>query len=288
MSAASPSTTTSTPSTGERDGRRIDSFDVVAFDADDTLWRSEDSFEQAERRFAELLVPHVPTGVDVDAALRATEKAELSISGYGVKAFTLSMVRAAITVTEGNVPSSVLGELLDIGRDMLTEPVHLLADVPEVLAAVSSHTRVVMITKGDLVHQTRKVTTSGIEHHFSDIEIVLEKDAETYVRILRRLGVDPGRFCMVGNSVRSDILPVMAIGGTRRPRAVPHHLGTGAGRRSRRGGRGAELHRRGPRLARSRFRAVGVDPVTRWSAALCTRGRPGPGWARCSRAGCCR
>jgi putative hydrolase of the HAD superfamily len=202
--------------------RRIDSFDVVAFDADDTLWRSEDSFEHAERRFTELLAPHVPTGVDVDAALRATEKADLSISGYGVKAFTLSMVRAAITVTEGDVPSSVLRELLDIGRDMLTEPVHLLADVPEVLATVSTHTRVVMITKGDLVHQTRKVTTSGIEHHFTDIEIVLEKDPETYARILRRLGVDPGRFCMIGNSVRSDVLPVMAIGG--HAVHVPYHI----------------------------------------------------------------
>jgi putative hydrolase of the HAD superfamily len=160
--------------------------------------------------------------VDLDAALRATEKADLSISGYGVKAFTLSMVRAAITVTEGKVPSSVIGELVDLGRDMLTEPVHLLPHVPEVLSAVSPHTRVVLITKGDLVHQTRKVTTSGIEHHFADIEIVLEKDAATYAKILRRLGVEPDRFCMIGNSVRSDVLPVMAIGG--HAVHVPYHI----------------------------------------------------------------
>ena len=203
-------------------GRRIDAFDVVAFDADDTLWRSEDSFAHAEQRFSELVGPYVPTGVDLDAALRAIEKADLSISGYGVKAFTLSMVRAAIDVTEGAVPSSVIGELVDLGRAMLTEPVHLLPHVPEVLAAVSPHTRVALITKGDLVHQTRKVTTSGIEHHFADIEIVLEKDPDTYLKILRRLDVAPERFCMVGNSVRSDVLPVMAIGG--HAVHVPYHI----------------------------------------------------------------
>ncbi|HSL74456.1 MAG TPA: HAD family hydrolase [Ilumatobacteraceae bacterium] len=202
--------------------RRIDGFDVVAFDADDTLWRSEDSFVHAEQRFVELVSPYVPTGVDVDAALRATERADLSVSGYGVKAFTLSMVRTAVDVTEGKVPAVVIGELVDIGRAMLTEAVHLLPHVPEVLAAVSPHTCVVMITKGDLVHQTRKVTTSGIEHHFDEIEIVLEKDADTYAKILRRLGVPAERFCMIGNSVRSDVLPVMAIGG--HAVHVPYHI----------------------------------------------------------------
>ena len=202
--------------------RRIDAFDVIAFDADDTLWRSEDSFAHAEQRFTELVGPYVPTGVDLDAALRATEKADLSISGYGVKAFTLSMVRSAIDVTEGKVPSAVIGELVDLGWAMLTEPVHLLPHVPEVLAAVSPHTRVALITKGDLVHQTRKVTTSGIEHHFDDVEIVLEKDPETYTRVLRRIGVAPERFCMIGNSVRSDVLPVMALGG--HAVHVPYHI----------------------------------------------------------------
>ena len=203
-------------------GRRIDGFDVVAFDADDTLWRSEDSFERAEQRFVELVAPHAPRGVDVDAALRATERADLSITGYGVKAFTLSMVRAALTITDNAVPAAVVAELLEIGRDMLTEPVHLLADVPEVLAAVSPHARLALVTKGDLVHQTRKVTTSGIEHHFDDIEIVLEKDPATYRKLLHRLGVDPSRFCMIGNSVRSDVLPVMAIGG--HAVHVPYHI----------------------------------------------------------------
>jgi putative hydrolase of the HAD superfamily len=202
--------------------RRIDRFDVVAFDADDTLWRSEDSFRYAERRFVELVSPYAAVGVDVEDALTAVERADISITGYGVKAFTLSMVRAAINVTEGRIPSTVVGELADLGRSMLVEDVHLLPHVSEVLAAVSPSVRTVLITKGDLVHQTRKVTTSGIEHHFSDIEIVLEKDPDTYAKILHRLGVAADRFLMIGNSLRSDVLPVLALGG--HAIHVPYHI----------------------------------------------------------------
>jgi putative hydrolase of the HAD superfamily len=202
--------------------RRIDQFDVVAFDADDTLWRSEDSFRYAEQRFVELVSPYASVGVDVEAALVAVERADISVTGYGVKAFTLSMVRAAITVTEGRIPSTVVGELADLGRSMLVEDVHLLPHVSEVLAAVSPNVRTVLITKGDLVHQTRKVTTSGIEHHFADIEIVLEKDPDTYAKILQRLGVAADRFLMIGNSLRSDVLPVLALGG--HAIHVPYHI----------------------------------------------------------------
>ena len=202
--------------------RRIDGFDLVAFDADDTLWRCEDSFRAAEHRFAELIAPYAPPGVDVLAALTATEHSDLSVTGYGAKAFTLSMVRAAITVSEGNVPAAVIEELIDLGRDMLTEQVHLLPHVPEVLACVAGVCRTMIITKGDLVHQTRKVTTSGLDHHFAEIEIVLEKDIETYAKILDRLEVDAHRFCMIGNSVRSDILPVLQLGG--HAVHIPYHL----------------------------------------------------------------
>lgn len=202
--------------------RRIDQFDIVAFDADDTLWRSEDSFRHAEHRFVELVAPYASAGVNVEDALKAVERADISVTGYGVKAFTLSMVRAAINVTEGRIPSMVVGELADLGRSMLVEDVHLLAHVSEVLAVVSPSVRTVLITKGDLVHQTRKVTTSGIEHHFTDIEIVLEKDPDTYSKILHRLGVAPDRFLMVGNSVRSDVLPVLALGG--HAIHVPYHI----------------------------------------------------------------
>jgi putative hydrolase of the HAD superfamily len=187
-------------------------FDLIGLDADDTLWHSEDSFAAVEERFVELVSPYVPAGVDVAAALRATERAHLPIAGYGVKSFTLAMVRAAINVSEGTVPALVIGQLVDAGLAMLTENVRLLPDVPAVLADIARDHRLVLITKGDLVHQTRKVEMSGIAHHFEAVEVVLEKDPETYSRILRQLDVKPERFCMVGNSVRSDILPVLAIG----------------------------------------------------------------------------
>ena len=201
---------------------RLEQFDVVAFDADDTLWKSEDSFQDAEARFAGLVDPYAPVGIDVLDALHAVERLDIASQGYGVKAFTLSMVRAAIDMTEGAVPTAVIRQLVDIGAAMLVEPVHLLPHVPDVLERVGRNTRLVLITKGDLVHHTRKVTTSGLEHHFSDIEIVLEKDAEIYTKLLVRFGVDPDRFCMVGNSVRSDVLPVMSIGG--HAVHVPYHV----------------------------------------------------------------
>ncbi len=201
---------------------RLDDFDLIAFDADDTLWQSEDSFNRAELAFADLVGPYCPVGVDVEEALRAVERADLSVSGYGVKAFTISMVRAAISASNRTVPVEVIEQLVEIGQHMLTEPVHVLNHVPEVLAAVGAEKRIVMITKGDLVHQTRKTTTSGLEHHFSDIEILLEKDPATYAKIFRRLGVEPDRVLMVGNSVKSDILPVLALGG--HAVHIPYHM----------------------------------------------------------------
>ena len=190
------------------------SFDVVAFDADDTLWHSEDGFTASELRFVELVAPFAPEGIDVRAALTAVERKNLPVFGYGVKAFGLSAVEAALSITDGTVPTSVISELLERVRATLTEPVRLLPHVPEVLAAVGRHYRIVLITKGDLIHQTHKVETSGLAHHFTDVEILLEKDPQTYDRIFRKIGIAAERVCMVGNSVRSDILPVMALGGT--------------------------------------------------------------------------
>src|SRR5262245_39938281 len=134
-------------------------FDVVGFDADDTLWHSEDSFHTVEARFVELLEPYVDPGIDVAAALPARGPPHIPIAGYGVKAFTLSMVQAAVTMSDGRVPAVVVGEIVEAGLDMLVEPVRLLPDVPEVLADVGRDHRLALITKGDLVHQTRKITT---------------------------------------------------------------------------------------------------------------------------------
>ncbi len=201
---------------------RGDAFDVVGFDADDTLWKSEDYFQAAEDMYAELVGPHTPDGVDALDALHAIELDNVPISGYGVKAFALSMVQAAVTATGGRVPASVLGRIVDHAHEMLMDPVELLDGVPETLAAVGRTHRLVLITKGDLVHQIRKVRTSGLEHHFEHIEVVLEKDVDTYRRVLDEWGIEPARFCFVGNSVRSDVLPIIELGGT--GVHVPYHV----------------------------------------------------------------
>jgi putative hydrolase of the HAD superfamily len=188
-------------------------FDVIGFDADDTLWHSEDSFTAVEQQYVDLVAPYTADGADVRAALRATERQHVPISGYGVKAFTLSMVECAVTVTQGAVPASVIGDVVRLGMAMLTEPVRLLPGVTDVLADLAEDHRLVLITKGDLVHQWRKLDNSGITHHFAHIDVVMEKDEATYRRVLNDVDVAPERFCMVGNSVRSDVLPVLALGG---------------------------------------------------------------------------
>jgi len=201
---------------------RGDLFDIIGFDADDTLWRNEEDFRAAEALYAERVGPYVPDGIDVLDALRAIEIGNVAISGYGIKAYALSMVQAAVTATGGRVPSSVIGELVDHAHDMLIQPVELLAGVPETLAAVGRTHRIMLITKGDLIHQLRKVRTSGLEHHFEHIEVVAEKDPNTYRNLLTERSIDIIRFAMVGNSVKSDILPIVEIGG--HGVHVPYHM----------------------------------------------------------------
>lgn len=197
-------------------------FDVVGFDADDTLWRSEDFFRDAEAMFEQIVSPYAPEGVDVLDSLHAIELDNVPVSGYGVKAFALSMVQSAVTATRGTVPADVIGQLVDHTHEMLLHPVELLDGVPETLAAVGATHRLVLMTKGDLVHQTRKLRTSGLEHHFDHIEIMLDKDVDSYRRIFEEWSIDAERFLMVGNSVRSDILPIVELGGS--GVHIPYHL----------------------------------------------------------------
>jgi putative hydrolase of the HAD superfamily len=151
--------------------------------------------------------------VDIKAALIATERKNIDAYGYGVKSFGLSSMEAAITLSNGEIPAVELQKILRGVREHLTEPVRVFEGVAEVLAQVSAQFRTILITKGDLAHQTRKVETSGLSHHFEHVEIVLEKDPDTYAHVLKSLDINPKRFCMVGNSMKSDILPVLAIGG---------------------------------------------------------------------------
>jgi putative hydrolase of the HAD superfamily len=189
-------------------------IDVVAFDGDDTLWHSESHFVDAHDRYVALLAPYVEDRAKLDAAVLGTEAANLAVYGYGVKAFTLSLIETAIDVTGGRVTNKEITSILELGKGLLNHPVELLEGVQDTIDALAMTGRDLMvITKGDLFHQETKVAGSGLADRFSQVEIVSEKDVATYRRIISGLGVDPARFLMIGNSVRSDILPVVELGG---------------------------------------------------------------------------
>ena len=187
-------------------------IDVVALDGDDTLWHSENQFVMTQDRYTELLADHIdkPT---LDALLLDRERANIEVFGYGVKGFTLSMIETAIEVTKGRVDTGVIMTIIENAKDMLQHPVELLDGVDETVRQLIGDFRVMVITKGDLFHQESKLARSGLADLFWEIEIVAEKDEATYQRILSRYDIDPATFVMVGNSVKSDILPVLALGG---------------------------------------------------------------------------
>ena len=186
---------------------------ALGFDADDTLWHNEGLFSAAHAKFHALLAAHHDAAT-VDRALYATELRNLPLYGYGAKGFTLSAIETAIELTAGRVSPAELRELIALGRDILAHPVELLDAVPDVLAdlADAGH-RMILITKGDLQHQERKITESGLAPRFLATEVVSEKDDATYRRVLARHGIDPTRFLMIGNSLKSDIAPILRLGG---------------------------------------------------------------------------
>jgi putative hydrolase of the HAD superfamily len=194
---------------------------VIGFDADDTLWHNENIFEKTHERYRALLARYHDTST-VDRTLFATEMRNLELYGYGVKGFTLSAVETAIQLTAGKISGEEIQQLIELGREMLLHPVELLEGVPEILAELSRRHRLLVITKGDLRDQERKLAKSGLAQHFDRVEIVSEKDAGTYERILRRHDISADRFLMVGNSLRSDILPVLTLGAA--GAHVPYHL----------------------------------------------------------------
>jgi putative hydrolase of the HAD superfamily len=188
------------------------SIEVVAFDADDTLWHSEIHFVRAEAKFVELLSPWA-SPAETSERLLKMEQSNLGLFGYGMKGFTLSMVETALEVSGGQVSQASISEVIRWGKDMLAHSVELIDDVAETVAAVGEVYRLVLITKGDLSHQESKVARSGLDHHFESVQVVSEKTPATYAAIVTRLGIEPHEFVMVGNSIRSDIEPVLAIGG---------------------------------------------------------------------------
>ncbi len=194
---------------------------TIGFDADDTLWQNEQFYRLTETHFTELLSDYAE-GAVVSDRLLAAEKRNLQHYGFGIKGFTLSMIETAIEITEGNVPASVIAQILDTGRDLLSHPVETLPEVRETLAALSDHYLLVLITKGDLFDQERKLAQSGLGDFFHAVEIVSDKTAVTYRRIFSKIGGGPERAMMVGNSLKSDIVPAIAAGSY--GVFVPHEL----------------------------------------------------------------
>jgi putative hydrolase of the HAD superfamily len=185
---------------------------VVGFDGDDTLWHSETRFSVTQAEFRELLKRHVPDA-DVDARLAEMEMKNLSIYGYGIKSFTLSMLETAIDLTQAHIPASDLEVILGWGKRMLMEPTELLDQVEQTLKQIAGRYDLLLITKGDLFDQESKLARSGLGDLFLGVEIVSEKSVESYEGIFRRRGIAPGEFVMVGNSLRSDVVPVVTLGG---------------------------------------------------------------------------
>jgi putative hydrolase of the HAD superfamily len=196
-------------------------IDVIAFDGDDTLWHNESVFSLTHEWFREVVARYGDSEM-LDNVLYATEKANLRLFGYGVKAFTLSMIETAIEVSSGAVSGTEIQRIIDAGKDMLAHPVELLEGVEATLDVLAGSYRLMVITKGDLFDQESKLARSGLAERFWRVAIVAEKDPDTYRRVLAAHDIDPSRFLMVGNSVPSDIRPVLEVGG--RAAHVPYEI----------------------------------------------------------------
>ena len=182
---------------------------IIGFDADDTLWENEVFFHRAQMKFIELH-PHIK---DPEEVIFQIEKENIKFYGYGIKGFILSLLETSARFSNSQTNLLNIAKIIKIGKDMLSQPIKLLPKVKDTLQHLSDHYTLIMITKGDLLDQQRKVKKSGLLKYFSSIEIVSEKDEQTYLEILHKNNVFPKDFLMVGNSLKSDILPVIKIGG---------------------------------------------------------------------------
>jgi putative hydrolase of the HAD superfamily len=189
-------------------------IELIGFDGDDTLWHSESYYQGAHAEFERIVGAYVDLAdARVHDRLLATERANLGLFGYGAKGMTLSMLETAIALTDARIAAADLHRLIELGKGVLGHPVDLLDGMADAVRAVAARHRLVLITKGDLFHQEGKVARCGLADLFGRIEIVSEKDPATYARLLREFDLPAERFAMVGNSLRSDIAPVVALGG---------------------------------------------------------------------------
>jgi putative hydrolase of the HAD superfamily len=188
------------------------SIQVIAFDADDTLWVNEPYFQETEREFCELLEDYLPQHTTARELLQ-TEINNLSLYGYGIKGFMLSMIETALKVTDYKLEGKAVENILQYGKNLLARPIELLEGVEDVLIALKGHYRLVVATKGDLLDQERKLKNSGLEHYFHHIEIMSDKQETDYRKLIKHLDIQPEEFMMIGNSLKSDVIPVLNMGG---------------------------------------------------------------------------
>lgn len=188
------------------------SLKVIAFDADDTLWVNEPYFRETEEKFCALLEDYLPHHT-INQELFKTEMQNLALYGYGIKGFMLSMVETALRITNNTVSNVVIEKIIGYGKDLLERPIELLDGIEEVLHLLKPHYRLVVATKGDLLDQERKLKKSGLEYYFHHIEIMSDKQESDFKKLIRHLDIAPDEFMMIGNSLKSDILPVLALGG---------------------------------------------------------------------------
>ncbi len=184
---------------------------VIAFDADDTLWVNETYYREAEQKFMKLLSPY-ETKNKIDQELFKTEMKNLHLYGYGIKSFVLSMIESALELSNYRVDSKTIEKIIGIGKEMLEKPLELLDDVELTLKTLQPKYKLILATKGDLLDQERKLKKSGLEKYFHHIEILSDKKTEDYQSLLDRLEIKKSEFLMVGNSLKSDVLPLLEIG----------------------------------------------------------------------------
>ena len=188
------------------------SFKVIAFDADDTLFVNETYFLETEEKFCALMSDYL-SHQGLSQELFRIEIKNLSIYGYGIKAYILSMIEAAMIISNNTIPVEVVGKIIEYGKELLEKPIVLLDGVEETLAALYGKYKLVVATKGDLLDQRRKLHNSGLGKYFHHIEVMSDKQEQDYLDLIKRLEIEPSEFYMIGNSLKSDVLPVLSIGG---------------------------------------------------------------------------
>ncbi len=194
---------------------------VIAFDADDTLWENEHYFRYTEEAFCAFFSSYLPEQQAMKI-LNETGRANIALYGFGIKSFVLNMIEAGMTITGGNLTPELTGQLISLGKAMLDKPISLMEGIEEVLTSLQSRYRLIVATKGDLLDQERKLRKSGLLGYFHHVEIMSDKDEKSYLKLIRQLDIAPQELLMIGNSLKSDVIPVLNIGGY--AIHIPYHI----------------------------------------------------------------